>query len=91
MASIDIRRKHGQSLKQARAAIEDTAEAIGRKFDITSSWSGNTLKFTRPGVDGAIKVSASEVHVTAELGFLLGMLKPTIEREIEKQLDDHFG
>jgi len=91
MAHIDIRRKHGQSIKKAKAAVTETAAAIGKKFDIKSKWSGNTLKFSRPGVDGAIHVSDHEVHVTAELGFLLGMLKPAIEREIEQQLDAHFG
>jgi putative polyhydroxyalkanoate system protein len=91
MSKIDIRRKHGQTLAKARSAVTKAAAAIGKKFDIASSWSGNTLKFSRAGVDGAIHVSASEVHVTAELGFLLGMLKPAIEREIELQLDKQFG
>ena len=91
MPSIDIRRKHGKSLKQARAAVDKTAAAIGQKFDIDSEWSGDTLNFSRPGVSGAIHVTDSEVHVTADLGFLLGMLKPSIEKEIEQQLDKQFG
>jgi len=91
MSHIDIRRKHGQSIKQAKAAVDKTAAAIGKKFDIESTWSGNTLNFSRAGVSGSIKVSASEVHVSADLGFLLGMLRPAIEREIEQQLDKQFG
>jgi putative polyhydroxyalkanoate system protein len=91
MSSIDIRRKHASSLKQAKAAVDKTAAAIGKKFDIQSEWSGNTLKFSRPGVSGSIHVTAGEVHVSAELGFLLGMLKPAIENEIEQQLDKQFG
>jgi putative polyhydroxyalkanoate system protein len=91
MPSIDIRRKHGRSLKEAKAAVDKTAAAIGSKFDIDSSWSGNTLTFSRAGVNGVIRVSASEVHVSADLGFLLGMMRPVIEREIEEQLDRQFG
>lgn len=91
MANIDIRRRHSRSLKQARAAVDRTAAAIGRKFDIHSRWSGNTLNFSRHGVTGSIRVTAAEIHVIAELGFLLGMLKPAIEREIEEQLDAQFG
>lgn len=91
MPSIDIRRKHGHSIKRAKAAVTETAAAIAKKFDIESSWSGNTLKFSRPGVDGRIRITEDEVHVTAELGFLLGMMKPAIEREIERHLDEHFG
>jgi len=91
MANIDIRRSHDRSLKQAKAAVDRTAEAIGEKFEIQSRWSGNTLSFRRHGVTGTIHVTATEVHVSAELGFLLGMLKPAIEREIEQQLDEQFG
>lgn len=91
MARIDIRRKHAQSLKKAKSAVKKTAAAMAEKFDIESSWSGNTLNFSRPGVDGAIHVSDGEIHVVAELGFLLGMLKATIEREIVEQLDKQFG
>lgn len=91
MPSIDIRRKHGHSIKRAKAAVTETAAAMAKKFDIESSWSGNTLKFSRPGVDGRIRITEDEVHVTAELGFLLGMMKPAIEREIERHLDEHFG
>jgi len=91
MSSIDIRRKHGKSLKQARASVDKAAAAIGSKFDIESRWSGDTLQFSRSGVAGAIHVTPTEVHVTAELGFLLGMLKPAIEKEIAQQLDKQFG
>jgi putative polyhydroxyalkanoate system protein len=91
MSTIDIRRKHGKSLKQARASVDKTAAAIGRKFEIHSKWSGDTLQFSRPGVSGSIRVTASEVHVTAELGFLLGMMKPAIEKEITQLLDQQFG
>ena len=91
MSKIDIRRKHGKTLKSARTAVEKTAGAIGRKFAIVSEWREDTLNFSRGGVSGRIHVSKTEVHVYAELGFLLGTLKPMIEAEIHRQLDEHFG
>jgi putative polyhydroxyalkanoate system protein len=75
--SIEIRRKHGQSLRQAEAAVEKTAAAIGKKFDIESEWSGNTLKFSRPV--SVRSTSRQPKSTSAELGFLLGMLRPAIE------------
>jgi putative polyhydroxyalkanoate system protein len=78
------------ALAQAREGQGDGPRQRGEKFDIESSWSGNTLNFSRAGVDGKIRVTADDIHVTAELGFLLGMLKPAIEREIERHLDQHF-
>lgn len=91
MPSIDIRRKHRHSLKEAKAAVNETAEAIGKKFDIHSRWDGDTLHFERAGASGAIHVTAKEVHVTAQLGFLLGALKPMIEKEIESHLDKRLA
>ena len=91
MPKIDIRRAHNYSLHKAKNAVKKTAAAMAEKFDIQSSWSGNTLNFSRSGVSGAIHVNATEIHVVAELGFLLGMLKPAIEREIEERLDHEFG
>lgn len=91
MAKIDIRRKHGQSLKAARAAVDKTVAGIAKKFGVDSEWDGDTLLFKRSGVSGAIKVNKADVHVTAELGFLLGAMKPMIEDEIERQLDKNFG
>ena len=91
MSKIDIRRKHGQSQKAAKAAVDKTAAAIAKKFGLQSSWDGDTLHFERSGVKGKIAVSKTEVHVTAELGFLVGALKPMIETEIERQLDENFG
>jgi putative polyhydroxyalkanoate system protein len=91
MSKIDIRRRHGSSVKNAKAAVDKTAQAMSKKFAITSKWEGDTLHFQRGGVDGHIHVSKAEVHVYADLGFLLGMMKPAIEQEIERQLDKHFG
>jgi len=91
MAKIDIRRRHTLSHKAAIAAVDKTAKAIGKKFAIESEWEGDTLHFQRHGVNGKIHVTKAEVRVHAELGFLLGMMKPAIETEIERQLDENFG
>ena len=91
MAKIDIRRKHGQTPKAAKAAVEKTAVELGKKFGLTHRWEGDTLHFQRSGATGSIAVEKTEVHVTAELGFLLGAMKPMIETEIKRQLDEKFG
>jgi putative polyhydroxyalkanoate system protein len=91
MSKIDIRRKHGSSLKAAKAAVDKTAQAMGKKFAIESEWEGDTLHFQRSGVNGKIHVTKVEVRVHAELGFLLGMMRTAIESEIEKQLDENFS
>lgn len=91
MSNIDIRRKHTRPLKEARAAVERVAEHIAEKFDVEYGWNGNTMEFSRGGVDGHIAVSGKEIHVTATLGFLLMAIKGPIEREIHQYLDREFG
>jgi putative polyhydroxyalkanoate system protein len=91
MPTIDIRRSHGGNLKDAKAAIERVAKAIGKEYGIAHQWDGNEMTFTRSGVKGRIHIAGDDVHVHAELGMLVGAMKSTIEREIRRRLDDEFG
>jgi putative polyhydroxyalkanoate system protein len=91
MAVIDIRRKHGQSLKDARAAVERVAKSVAREYGFAHEWDGNTLAFSRSGAKGTIRVLKTEVHIHVELGFLMAALKGVIEGEITRKLDREFG
>jgi putative polyhydroxyalkanoate system protein len=91
MAAIDITRAHDKSIADAKQAIDKVARSLADKFDVDHEWQGNVLVFERSGVNGEIAVSKGKVRVQAELGFLLGALRGTIEREIEKYLDRELG
>jgi putative polyhydroxyalkanoate system protein len=91
MAVIDIRRAHKSPVKTAKAAVERLAKAIAKEYGIAHHWEGNELRFDRSGVKGHIAVSKEEIHVRVELGFLMSAMKPVIEREIERQLDEQIG
>lgn len=90
MTDIDIRRRHALPLKEAKARVERIAERIAERFDVDYGWSGNTLQFTRSGVEGRIAVSAKDLHVAVRLGFLLFALKSSIEKEIDRVIDEQF-
>lgn len=91
MPSIDIRRAHTRSLAEARKAVQKVADHIAEKFNVACDWNGNTLHFSRSGVEGRIAVTPKQVHVTAELGFLLMALKGPVEREVNRYLDEEFS
>jgi putative polyhydroxyalkanoate system protein len=91
MPSIQIVRKHHKTIAQARAAVDKVARSLAEKFDVEHEWRGNTLAFTRMGVSGRIALTKGAVEVLADLSFLLGAIKPAIEREIEKYLEREFG
>ena len=64
---------------------------LGAKFAMDSRWEGDTLHFTRSGVDGHIALAPNELHVTAQLGFLLSAMKGPIEQEIRRVLSERFA
>ena len=90
MASIDIQRNHCKPLKDAKKSVERVAEHIADKFDVEYEWDGNTLHFSRSGVDGSIAVSSKEVHVSVNLSFMLMMIRSSVDREIHRYLDEEF-
>lgn len=91
MPSIDITRSHSIPLAEAKQKVQRVADHIAAKFDVACHWDGNTLQFRRSGVDGHIRVTGKQVHVTADLGFLLMALRGPVEREVNRYLDEEFG
>ena len=91
MPTIDITHAHSRPLAEAKQSVQRVADHIARKFDVACQWEGDVLKFKRSGVDGQIKVGPKQVHVTADLGFLLSALKGPVEREVNRYLAEEFG
>lgn len=91
MAEIRIHRDHDLGLKKAREIAWKWAEKVEEKFDLECTVhegdEEDTVEFTRSGVKGELTVSASRFELVAQLGFLLGAFKATIEGEIQKELD----
>lgn len=91
MPSIEIRRPHQMSITEARAVVDKVAARMNEKFGMQGQWDGDTLRFSRQGVNGTIAVDGDAVQVSAQLGILLTPLKGIIEQEIRSKLDDHFA
>lgn len=91
MPSIDIHRTHDAGLQRAREIVDSTAQRMREKFGAQTEWRDDVLHFKRSGVDGTIAVTATAVDVHARLGMLLSALRPMIEQEIQRSLDEKFG
>jgi putative polyhydroxyalkanoate system protein len=91
MASIDIHHAHSLPPAKAREAVQEVAEKLAARFGVEYHWDADVLHFTRGGVDGHIALAPRELHVTAQLGFLLGAMKGPIEAEIRRVLDERFA
>lgn len=91
MANIDIRHRHSLSLPAARAQVAELTAAIATRYQLQRNWQDNTLFFQRSGLTGRIDVGHDEIRVRVELGLMLAMLKPAIEREIEREIASRFS
>jgi putative polyhydroxyalkanoate system protein len=87
MADIKVVRKHRLTVAQARQIAQKTADDLASEYDLESEWHGNTLRFSRSGVNGSMAVSAAEIRLDVKLGLLLGAFKGKIEQHIENKLD----
>jgi putative polyhydroxyalkanoate system protein len=92
MPDLKISRQHALGLPQARKVAFQWAEHAEQKLDMACTYeegkTSDVVQFTRSGVDGTLKVTASSFELHAKLGFLLGAFKGRIESEIEKNLDE---
>jgi putative polyhydroxyalkanoate system protein len=91
MSDIKIRRAHSLSPKQARAAAEEMAGKLRAAFDLRIEWNGDVASFTRSGVAGTVTLEPKAVAVEARLGLMLRMLKPSIEKAVNENLDKIFA
>ena len=90
MSDIKIRRPHSLPHAQARAAAEKMAKQLQKEFELDYEWDGDVLVFERSGVNGELTVTPKHVEMEVKLGFLLKMMKPTIEKQINTNLDQIF-
>ena len=92
MADIRIHRAHRLGLAKAREVAWKWAEEVEQNFDmectVIEGETSDTVEFTRPGVKGELLVAADRFDLDATLGFLLGAFSKTIEKEIQKNLDE---
>ena len=91
MADIRIQRPHRLGLPKARKIAWQWAEDAEKRFamecTVIEGKNGDTVEFTRPGVDGRLLVAADHFDLEARLGFLLGAFRGRIQAEIEQNLD----
>ncbi len=90
MADIELARAHTLGLPAAREAAERLAADLASRFGVRSRWDGDVLRFERPGVNGALTVSASDLRLSVTLGMLMRAMKGSIERGIAREVDALF-
>ncbi len=91
MSQIDIQHAHTMAPERAREAVQDIADKLTERFGVTCHWDQDILHFDRSGIEGRIALLPSQLHVTAELGFLFAAMQAPIETELRRVLDKRFS
>lgn len=91
MSVIDICARHRMDHESAQQAADELAADLADKFAIDYGWDGDVIHFERSGVTGSITVADDIIHIRAQLGLLLTVLKGRIEDEIRRYLQSHFA
>ena len=91
MSHIAIRHPHSLGYQQARDSAQSVAEKLNAEYGLDYRWEGDSLHFKRTGIDGHIVVEEHQVLVNVKLGMLLRPMKPRLEEEIHRFLDQRFG
>jgi len=87
VADIHFVRKHNLPLADAKKKVQEAADELGQEYDLQSEWDGDTLLFSRSGVQGAMAVTPNDVTLEVKLGFLLRPFKAKFEHHIERNLE----
>ena len=91
MADIRIHREHQLGLAKARKIAAQWMADVEKEFEMRCSLIkgdyGDTIEFSRSGVNGRLIVAADHFDLSARLGLLLGVFRRTIEAEVEGILD----
>lgn len=87
MADIKMIKYHHLSVAGAKQLVQQVADDLSDEYDLQSRWHGDTLHFHRAGVEGEMRVTASEIDLQVTLGFLLKPLKAKFVQAIEHRFD----
>lgn len=91
MANIHILREHTLGLAQARQLAQAWAQQVSDEFGTECHNQQGThedcVSFSRSGIQGTLRVSATRFELDAKLGLLVSTFKSNIEHQIGHHLD----
>ncbi|MDA3934067.1 MAG: polyhydroxyalkanoic acid system family protein [Gammaproteobacteria bacterium] len=91
MPDIVVTHSHNMNHTDARNLATELASELATKHHLSHHWEADTIHFEGIGVHGQIEVDASNISISAELGWLVKPLRGVIEKEISAVLNSHFS
>ncbi len=91
MSKIEITRRHNLGIEAARTEVERIAQRARDDFGAHYAWDGDTLRFSRSGVQGKIAITGESLDLSIKLGLLLSAIKGQIEERIVAKIDQNLA
>lgn len=91
MARIEIQQPHNRDAGEARAIVDGIAAQLHERYGVSGTWQGDVVHLAGPGLQGLVELLPGQVRVTADLGFLLSVLRGQVESEIRRVLGERLG
>ncbi len=88
---MKIRREHTLGVEEAKRRVDQVADELGGKLNLTSRWEGDHLRVNGRGVSGRIVVEVDSVEVHVTLGLAMLMLREPIRSSIEESIDHYIN
>lgn len=95
MSDILIERNHALGIDRAREIarhwIDQAQHKYGMECLYTEGDAGDVAKFSRPGMEGRVEVTANTFTLHMTLGFLMATFKGAIEEKVTRNLDEFLA
>jgi putative polyhydroxyalkanoate system protein len=89
MPKFDVEIPHNLPLPEVRTRLEKAKDKLESAYGAQCTWEGDDkLLVTRKGLQAAVNLEPTRLHVDVELGLLLSPLAGTIRSGITKQLTE---
>jgi len=90
MSDINLTRTHSVSVAIAKERVQRAVDKLAAEYNVRAVWNGDTLQFVRPGLQGEIYVTSSEIRLEANLGLLMKPLKQKLIDRIQDEFEGLF-
>jgi len=91
MSDIALVRSHCVPIAVAKARVQEAVNKLAAEYSVRAIWDGDTLWFDRPGLEGEIYVTGSEIRLEASLGLLMKPLKQKLIDRIQDEFERLFS
>ncbi|HRK74983.1 MAG TPA: polyhydroxyalkanoic acid system family protein [Rhodothermales bacterium] len=88
--AVVIERTHSYTMEQMRKKMHYVIEKLQSELDLTTIWKGDTVHFSRMGIDGIVFFDQQKLKISAKIPFYVPISDAWLKNEIESRIDHYL-